>query len=240
MGHFTSPHEGSRGSEHRLLDSVSGHVCRWQIDPPCQSVTGEILPEVDQLQAGANGVGHPHEFGVAAALQAEHDSTHGVGRPATVIKEFDPGGIVGFFLILLKRIDQVCEGIDGKAGLVDRLRERDKNWMSWAAGEAVHKLLPPVGQRCNRLPPRGCLVGKVVGPAGKRVDVREMLPQPSRYEERSHGEVFIMACCHGPTEPPGGSRIASSRYRGQFPGGRVAVSSGRRQGGHATGQGGRK
>ena len=140
-------------------------------------------------------------------------------------------------LILAKGTDQIGKGIDRKAGCGNGLGESDEHRVPGPTGEAVLELLPPVGKGVSGLLGRFRLVSKVVGPAGERVDVGEVLPQPRWHEQRGDGEVFVVPCGHGAAEPAGGLRIGRIGHIREFPGGWIAAGGGRQDVGHGAGEG---
>ena len=192
-----------------------------QVDATSQPVAADVLPEVHQLQAGADRVGKAHQFPIPAPFERQHDPAHGIGRPSAVVGEFLAGVVPRASLILLEGVKQVREGLALQARGPDRLRERDEHRMLRPAGEAPCELLTPRRERHEGLLRAGRLVGEIVAPAGEGVDVGEVLPEPRRHEPRRHGEVLIVPPGDGATEGLGGRQIASGRHLGKPPGHRI-------------------
>ena len=222
--------------EHRFLDTMPPHVVGRQVDTACQPIAFHVLPEVDQLQSGADRVGKGHPLGVAAAFELQDDSPHGIGRAATVVEEGRAVEVAGDRLILLESIEQIGKQRDREPGLPNRLGERHKNRMVGPAGEAPLESLPPGRERNDRLGWRRRLIGKVVAPAGKRIDIGEVLPQPGRHEPGGDRKVFIVPTGDAAAEGFGLCQRASGGWGHDLPGRLIAAGGSR--GGSRDGRGG--
>jgi 4-hydroxy-3-methylbut-2-en-1-yl diphosphate reductase len=202
---------------------MPNHVLVRKVDTTGEAIAGDVLPEVDELKARANGIRHAHEVLVAAALEGQDDPAHGIGRPPAVVEQFSSGGIARLHLVLFKGIDQVIEWFAREPCGLNRFGEGDIDRMLRTPLEAVIEPVPPCCERDGCLGRGGRLVGKIVGPACKRVDVGQVLPQPRRHQQRGHGEVLIVGRRHGPTKRLGCRPIKRRRHWHEFPGGRITT-----------------
>jgi len=213
---------------------VPRHVVERKIDAAGEPVAANVLPEVDELQPGADRVGHRHHLWIATALQRQHDPADGIGGTAAVAREVVAGRIPRLSLVLLERGDQVGEGRTVEAGAADRVGEREKHRVSRPAGEAGVEFLAPCRERDSGLRRRCRFVAEVVGPAGEGVDIGEVLAELRWHEAGGDGEVLVVAAGDGPTEGLGGGEVCVRRQIGQPPrhgvaGGRLTVLRRRRR-----------
>lgn len=218
--------------KHRFRDAMPNHVFVREIDATGESIAGDVLPEIDKLKARADCVGHPNEIGIATALECQDDPPDGIGRATTVVEHLGPGGVARLHLILLEGIDQMIERFPREPCTLDRFGKGHINRMLRRSTKAAVEPLAPSRQCNGRFRRRRRLVGKIVGPAGKRVDVRQMLPKPAWDEEGGHREIFIVGSRHRATKRLGCCQIERRGHRYQFPGGRIAEGSGRGSGVH--------
>ena len=74
--------------EMRLVHAERAHLVLRQVDTVVLRVIDvDVLPEVDELQARADGIRSRQAFGVAPAEKMQQEPPHGVGGTATVIEE---------------------------------------------------------------------------------------------------------------------------------------------------------
>ena len=93
-------------------------------DPP---VVAEVLPEVGQLQRGAQRVRRSIERVVAVAGDAQHETADRIGRSTAVIQHVAPRGVAGRHGILTERAHEIVEQRDGQVERPDRVADRGQN-----------------------------------------------------------------------------------------------------------------
>ncbi len=98
---------GGRGV--RLQQFSAGHAPARQVGvgevvAPARQVHAQVLPEVDELQRGADGVAFRQRLLTAHAVQVQQQPAHGVGGAAAVVQQLGLGGIAlgvaGFLHVL--------------------------------------------------------------------------------------------------------------------------------------------
>ena len=100
------------------------HVLGGDVDSVAfEDVASDVLPEVDELECGADFVGEGLAVGVAVAAHVEDDSSDGVGGFGAVVEELVEGLIAGEGLVLFEGLDEIVEGFDGDVVALDGLAE---------------------------------------------------------------------------------------------------------------------
>ena len=79
------------------------------VEPAARPVDGEVLPEVGELQRGADRVGPAVEPLVVVAEQAQHQSSDRIRRPPAVVVDLGPRAIAGDGHVLPERRQQRFE-----------------------------------------------------------------------------------------------------------------------------------
>ncbi|MCY1370728.1 hypothetical protein D9M69_578330 [compost metagenome] len=165
-----------------------------------------VLPEVHQLQAGADRVGLAHVLRIGGFEQVQHQPAHRIGRTGAVIGQ---GGVVFVAFdadVLLEGGQQVVEGCDGQLVAGDRGRQRleDAGQFGRAGfrrragfGADAMQFGAEHGQLVQPFLVRGAaFIGDVVRGAGEPVDIGHGAAQPARQQQRGDGEVLVVIDGH--------------------------------------------
>jgi hypothetical protein len=92
-------------------DAVRGAIGQRQIEAPARDVHRQVLPEVDELQRGADGVAFGQGRGCAHAVQVQQQAAHRVGRAPAVVQQRGLVGVggagVGHAHVLLEGGEQI-------------------------------------------------------------------------------------------------------------------------------------
>ena len=149
---------------------------------------------VRELQRRADRVG-VHERLVVAWLAAHHQDQppDGVGASPAVVDELLPGVVALHDLVLLERLDEVVEGLDGQVVPLDRRSQGDEHGVARGPVEALLELTPPPGEQLQRTLGVSDLVAEIVGPPAEGVHGGEVVPQVPRHEPAEHCEVLVAA-----------------------------------------------
>ena len=204
------------------------HIVAGKIDAASEAIAADILPEVHQLQARADGIRHRDERRITAALQRQHDPPHGIGGVAAVGHERVaigiPHGRAGRVErpVFLECIEQMGKWLDREAGLTDGFGKCHVDRMPGPAREALFQSLPPGREIAGGLRGAGRLVGEIVAPPRIGIDIGQVLPQPWRHEPRGHGEVLIVPAGHVAAEALRGGEVAGRGDGRTMPRRRVA------------------
>ena len=189
-----------------LVDAEAFHVGLRQVDALLLPVHGHVLPEVDELQAGADPVGHGQVFGGVGAVEVQHQPAHRVGRAAAVVRKLGKICVAGLAHILAEGVEQVAKEPDRQLELADvvpkAIEDRGQRGVveSFILLDGVERpaVVVEPRQADDRL--RVAFVGDVVGGAGKGVDGLDRLAQVRGQKEGRDGEVFVVVDGHGRAE----------------------------------------
>jgi hypothetical protein len=96
--------------------------CKFGLLP----VDGHVLPEIDQLQGGADAVRLCQMFRFGPPKQVQHQTADRVGRTAAVVEQFRVIGIARFDHVLREGIKQVTEELDGQGVGGNDFSQRNK------------------------------------------------------------------------------------------------------------------
>src|SRR5262249_11277773 len=97
----------------------SRHLPR-HVDAAAAVVDAEVLPEVRELQSGAEAVGRLVQRRVVIAGDTEHESANRIRRSAAVVEHVAPGGVAIGRDILTERAHEIVEERDGQRERSDR------------------------------------------------------------------------------------------------------------------------
>ncbi len=201
---------GQRGAVH----AVGGAVGVCKVVAPARNVHAQVLPEVDELQGGADGVALRQGLGIRHAIQVQQQPPHGVGRAAAVVEQGGAvgvgGAVAGFLGVLHEGAEQVVEQRHGQAMLAQHALQRAEHGGPARAGRRPRghggQLGAVGGQVAQALGRHGvALVGDVIGRARKGVQRGNGRAQVRRAQQRGHGKVLVVR--HG--------RRRGGRGRGQ-------------------------
>ena len=214
------------------IDLPFGHaealqVLLRQVDATLAPVDGDVLPEVGELQAGADGVRPRHRLLVAAAVQREQQAADRVGRAPAVVAQVSRT-IRSAWSSRPVRTPTAGRGIARAAGCVPGSPRRGPA-SRWHGRSRSVELLPQPGQRaqpfCRR---RVTLVGEVVGGAGEAIDRPDGGAQRRRRQQRCNGKVLVVTDTHANHASTAGPRLRrrspSARIRRSF---RAVLACGR-------------
>ena len=159
----------------------------------------DVLPEVHELQACADGVGMREIGGGHGPVKMQQEPAYRIGGAPAVVEHVRIGRIAHRRDVLPERRKKVIEQFARQRVAGDRVGEAGEGVVRQplARHGAVERVRHVV-ERDQALR-GGCvpLVGDVVGGAREAVDGEHRLPQASRDEERGDGKVFVMGGGHG-------------------------------------------
>ena len=99
------------------------HLAR-HVEPPGAPVAAEVLPEVRQLQRGAQRVRRSIERLVAVAGDAQHEASDRIRRSPAVVEHVGPRGVAIRRGILTERAQQIVEERERQIERSNRVAER--------------------------------------------------------------------------------------------------------------------
>jgi hypothetical protein len=209
----------------RQVEPVALQVGQRHVDAAARQVHAQVLPEVDQLQRAADGVGLAQRRRVADAVQVQQQPPDRVGRAAAVVQQLRAVGVARVAHVLLEGVEQGMQPALAAA--------HAREWPSASAGNtagqrglgggrpaplAGRRGRPQVGQRCagaHRLRRPG---RRPCGQSGRSP------PRPGaarRAQQRCDREVLVMldatACIvhgHAPNErsAPGADHVGEGLW----------------------------
>ena len=198
-------------------------------------VEAHVLAEIEQLQAGANGVGVAQVRFNGLAEQMQQQPAYRIGRAAAVILQVGVIGVPGLDDVLRERIEQVAKQIQWQPVLANRGAEALPRQIAPGFSGRGRVELPPIAVQRGE-PPGGRMfpfVGEIVGAAREPVDGLDRLAQRLWQQHRGDREVFVVGDGHGegevvrvrPDRVAEGSYNSELRARGRW-GCRAARRSG--------------
>jgi len=165
-------------------------------------IDAQVLPEVDQLQGSADGVGLRQGARPVDAIQMQQQPAYRVGRSAAVIQQLGSRLVGRVAHVLLESVQQIGQQGLRQSEARHAGSQRGKHFAPARTGQAtavdrlqVLPVFPQVGQAL-----RGAsiaLVGDIVCRACKVVDRRDGWAQGRRTQDRRHRKVFIVLDAHG-------------------------------------------
>ena len=169
--------------------------------PVARQIHAQVLPEVDQLQRRADGVGLAQRQRVADPVQVQQQPSHRIGRARAIVQQLRAVGIAGVAHILLEGVEQGMQPLRRQVMLADRLRQRREHCRPVSAvGSAVEHGLQvgAVRRQLSSSLRGGCVafVGQVVGAACKSVQRHHGRAQRGRAQQRCDGKVFVVLLGH--------------------------------------------
>lgn len=175
-------------------------------------VAADILPEVGELESGADVVGEAEEIGLCfwrVAVEHQDDAADGIRAAGAVIEQLIPGFVASDALILLEGEDEVFERRERKRLGADGVAELFENGMVRIPCGAEAEFLASEFEEAEGAVMRGFAdalgIGKIVDEAAVVVDSREMGAEIGGDERAEDGEVFLIA--------GGGERREDERLR---------------------------
>jgi len=199
---------GLAGEKVGFRDIEAAEIDLRDVDTVFAEVDRDVLPEVGELESGADVVGQFGEFLFPVTMEEEDETTDGVGTAATVIENGGEVLVAAFDDVLLKGAEEVeKEGVgqfelrlgakQGSEnpfvlGLVGLVREGVLPGL--AVGSEDGESLGLGGGGTVGIPKAGvgvALVGKIVGHPGEGVDGVDV-GADFLWNEPADGEVFVM------------------------------------------------
>ena len=164
-------------------------------------VFAQVLPKVDQLQRGANGIAALQCLRVGDAVQVQQQAPHGVGRAAAVVQQLGAvgitGGAGGFFNVLDEGTEQIIEQRHRQLVAGNGLLQRGEHsaparagGVALGAGVQVVAVGAQIGQALGRQ--GSALIGQIIGGAGKGINCRNWRAQVRGAQPRGNGKILVM------------------------------------------------
>ena len=169
-------------------------VVERRVESPFLPIALEILPEVRELQRGAERVRRAIEPRIVVPGDAEHEPSDRVRRAAAVIEQARPRVVPMRRDILTKRAEQIVEERHRKMTRANGRTERHEHTVVRSAFRhaRVQPILPIIQQpQPFRVGPPS-LVGKVVCCPGKRVERGDVRPHARRHQPGGDREIFVV------------------------------------------------
>ncbi len=194
--------------EKRLLrDAKPFPVILGQIHPVLFEIDADVLPEIRELQPGADVIGEKVQLFLAMTVQQQDQPADRVRAATAIVEHLRKIRVAPLDHVLLERGEQVGEKTRRKVKLANRFVQRDENEMkARRAGRRKQLALPIVerGQAFLRrhhvarpfgfFAPGVTLVGQVVGVAREGVDGVDMGLHRLRHEA-SDRKILVMFAC---------------------------------------------
>jgi hypothetical protein len=137
------------------------------------------LPEIRELQRGANMVGQCRPPGIVRLAEIQHQSADRIGRISAVVQQLIVAVISLDPLVLLEGTQQIKERLRWDGEPPNGRHQRDHHRMRGLPIVAAEEFSPPPGEQTERFFTSGRLVGEVVGPAAISVNGMEVPEQPA-------------------------------------------------------------
>ena len=167
-----------------------------QINSAFLPIHGHVLPEVDELQGGADAVALGEAERVGMTIEVQQQSADRIGTAAGIIHQLAKVLIAGFHYVLAEGGKQVVEGLERKIERPHSLALEPLHQFAvrgLAGGQAV-ELCPQVIELAQAFfVGQIAFVSDVVGNAGERIDGVHRSAQAARQNQRADGEIFVVS-----------------------------------------------
>ncbi len=190
------------GAELCLGDAEALHVVGGEIDAVAfEDVAADILPEVDELQGGADFVAELLAEFVAVAAHVEDESANGVGASGAVIDELRKIGVAGDVLVLFEGADKIGERLHGDVVSGDGGGEGGEDGGGGVGSRggtverfvAVLQLHAKRGEKLEGFGGIADFIAKIIRDAAESINIAEILTEMFWQQEHGDdGEVFVM------------------------------------------------
>ena len=185
----------------RRVQAVTLQVVRRQVVAAAHHVDAHVLPEVDQLQRGADRVAALLRCAVVDAIKVQQQAADRIGTAPAVVQQFGPvgiaGGVAALVHVLFEGGQQVGQGAQRQLEVAHRAAQGNEDAGPAAAvgaaaeaGVEVCAVGGEVGQALCRV--GRAFVGDVVGSASKAVDRGNRRPQARGAKPGGDGEIFVV------------------------------------------------
>ena len=167
-----------------------------QINTAFLPIHSHVLPEVDELESGADAVALRQAERVGVAVEVQEQTADGVGAAAGIVHQLAEVLVAGFHYVLAEGGEQVVERLKRQLERPDGFVCQPPHQLGMRdfARADVLKL----GTQAVKLAQAFFLgqiafVGDVVGSAGEGVDGMHGAAQAARQGERADGKVFVVS-----------------------------------------------
>ena len=178
-------------------DAELFHVLLWKVDAAAGEVDGDVLPEVGQLQGGADGVGQTVLLCVVVAEEVEDEAADGHGRITAVGQEVVEGAVAWGGHVHPEGPQEVVQEVPGDPMAANGFGQGGKNRTPGGIETGPEAFSPFVE------PPEAFgrfqtgFVGKVVGGSRKGVDAADVRAEGFGDQAGADGKVFVVGLCEG-------------------------------------------
>ncbi len=115
-----------------FLHSKTHHRFGGKITAAALLVLDDVLPEIRQLERGADLVGEQRDLLVPITTDQKHQSAYWIGRVVRVFEQFVPGFVFRLDLIHAEGDQKVMEELSREIARPDRLVQCDEHRMHGA------------------------------------------------------------------------------------------------------------
>ena len=181
--------------------AMRGALGQRQVVAATGQIHAQVLPEVDELQRGADGVALAQGLLLRHAIQVQQQAAHGVGRAAAVVQQGGHIGVGGAVArhrhVLYEGAEQIVQRLRGQAEGAHLRCQRNKHLrpagrrrLALRYGQQVSAVAGQIAQPGGG--GRIAFIGQVVRRAGELVNSGNGRAQARRAQPGSDGKVFVM------------------------------------------------
>ena len=179
--------------------------------------TAQVLPEIGELQCGANGVAAAQRGRIVDAVEVQHEAPDRTRRATAIVQQFSPVGVTVPGRVLCKRTQQVGQQVKWQLMARQYYLERteDASPTRRCRRTASHcKQFAAIGTEVgkSRFGARLAFVGDVIGGSGESIDRHHRGPQARRAQPGSDRKVFVVIHRHDSNCPWATRSSGSSQW----------------------------
>ena len=168
-------------------------IFKRDVDPPLCHVDRNILPEICELEPGADTIGERNSCIIRLPENVEHKLADRIRRVIAVFKQFCEVTKGPFRYVHSKCLEKGRKGLAGNAGFRNSFRQCDENRVIGPTSEtSIEFCLPFVDFSETLKWGDRPFVGKVVGSSGERIDAAHKWASIGWDKERCHRKILIV------------------------------------------------
>jgi hypothetical protein len=198
------------GGEVGFGDVVAWPVFLGDVDAVFFEVHANVLPEVGELEGGADGVGLGEAFVVVKAVEEEDEAADGVGGAAAIVEDAGVGGVAFDGDVLGEGGEEVLKEGDGEVVAAAGVGEGGEDPVPFGRDgpafgggeeggvEVAQEAEAFGGREIGGAGDVVAFIGEVVGGAGEGVDGGDGGLEAAR-DKPGHGEILVVGPGEGQT-----------------------------------------